>query len=122
VQELRNTVRHCHRDTVKRMPTIRGICKSKLSNTQKIKRRKRMSKLSYRGTRFCDELNIKTLDDFLEYSMPELLLIPNFGKVTVKNVLMHLVEQKLGEHLMRVLWTAMMEKVIETNGDISWKC
>jgi DNA-directed RNA polymerase alpha subunit len=81
-----------------------------------------MSKLSYRGTRFCDELNIKTLDDFLEYSTPELLRIPNFGMVTVKNVLMHLVEQKLGEHLMRVLWTAMMEKVIETNGDISWKC
>lgn len=81
-----------------------------------------MSKLSYRGTRFCDELNIKTIDDFLEYSMPELLRIPNFGMVTVKNVLMHLVEQKLGERLMRVLWTAMMEKIIETNGDTSWKC
>lgn len=48
--------------------------------------------------------------------------MPNCGRVTIKNTLLHLVERKLGKDYMRMLWTAMMEKVIETNGDISWKC
>lgn len=81
-----------------------------------------MTELNYRGHFLCNELNIKNLDDLLKYSAAELLRVPNCGRITIKNTLLHLVERKLGEDYMRILWTAMMEKVIETNGDISWKC
>ena len=30
-EKLENTIRHCHRDTLERMPAIRGLYKSKLS-------------------------------------------------------------------------------------------
>ena len=80
-----------------------------------------MTELNYRGNFLCDELNIKNLDDLLKYSVAELLRVPNCGKFTIKNILLHLVERKLGKDYMRILWTVMMEKVIAENGDTYWK-
>jgi hypothetical protein len=80
-----------------------------------------MTELNYRGNFLCDKLNIKNLDDLLKYSVAELLRVPNCGRFTIKNTLLHLVERKLGKDYMRILWTVMMEKVIAENGDTYWK-
>ena len=82
-----------------------------------------MTELSCRGCRLCDELNIKNLDDFLKIANDggKILRVRSCGRHTVKEVLLHMLEKKLGSYWMRILWTVMMEKVIAENGDTYWK-
>lgn len=80
-----------------------------------------MNKLKGREKYLCDSHDIKDLNDFIKYNLFELYRTPNVGSSTIKNTLLYLVEDKLGKTWMRILWTAMMEKVIEEKGDMYLK-
>ena len=77
--------------------------------------------MNYKFRQYCKELNVKSLDDLVKYSTAEALRIPGYGRVTVKRVLMGLLEEKLGKDWMEVLWAAVIDEVFEGKASSSWR-